>query len=343
MLAQARDKAREFRAKVDMGVDPSEERRQAKTALIASRSSNVTFDEAARRWHKLKSHEYRNDKHAAQVLTTLTTYASPTIGSLSVDTVSLAHIVKVLEPIWSTKTETATRLRGRIENVLSWATVSGLRSGENPARWKGNLDALMPKPGKISKVSHHSALAIDDVPGFMVALRNVQGTGARALEFAILTAARSGEVREAVWSEIDLPNAMWTVPAERMKASKEHRVPLSVEALSILKSVPRFLGSVYVFTAPRGGALSDMTLSAVLRRMQVAAVPHGFRSTFRDWASERTAFPSDVAEMALAHAIGNKVEAAYRRGDLLEKRRQMMEEWSLFCGVTGKHRHDVVG
>ena len=177
----------------------------------------------------------------------------------------------------------------------------------------------------------------------MVALRNVQGQGARALEFAILTAARSGEVRETVWSEIDLPNAMWIIPAERMKASKEHRVPLSVEALSILTSVPRFQGSNYVFTAPRGGALSDMTLSAVLRRMEIKAVPHGFRSTFRDWASERTAFPSDVAEMALAHAIGNKVEAAYRRGDLLEKRRLMMEEWARFCGNWAELLHPALG
>jgi len=335
-LAQARDKARELRAKVDAGLDPVEGRRAAKAALRASAAATITFDEAARRWHRSKRHEYRNEKHAAQVLTTLMTYASPVIGSLPISAVTLAHVVQVLEPIWTCKTETAARLRGRIENVLSWATVSGFRFGENPARWKGNLDAVLPKPGKVSRVSHHNALAIDAVGRFMIALRQVAGMGARALEFAILTAARSGEVRGAAWMEFDLTNAVWTVPASRMKAGREHKVPLSQEAIAILEGLPRFEGSDYAFSAPRGGALSDMTLSAVLRRMKVDAVPHGFRSTFRDWASERTAFPSDVAEMALAHAIGNKVEAAYRRGDLFEKRRLLMNQWAEFCGTSQK-------
>lgn len=218
--------------------------------------------------------------------------------------------------------------------MLSWATVSGFRSGDNPARWKGNLDAVLPKPGKVAKVEHHRALPIDAVPAFMVRLRHVDGMGARALEFAILTATRSGEVRGAVWSEIDLAAGIWTVPAARLKAGKEHKVPLSPEAIALLQKLPRFEGSDFVFCASRGGALSDMTLSAVLRRMEVDAVPHGFRSTFRDWASERTAYPSDVAEMALAHAIGNKVEAAYRRGDLFEKRRLMMHDWAHFCSTV---------
>ena len=330
-LAQARERAREIRGRVYAGIDPIEERRAAKAELAAAKVASVTFDECVRRWHNVKRHEYRSEKHAAQVLTTLTTYASAAIGSTPVALVSLTHVMTVLEPIWTTKTETATRLRGRIENVLSWATVSGLRSGDNPARWKGNLDALLPKPGKISKVSHHNALAIDDVRPFMTALQKEDGMGARALEFAILTAARSGEVRHAVWSEIDFSNAIWTVPAERMKARKEHRVPLSDEAIKLLGQMPRFQGSDFVFSAARGGALSDMTLSAVLRRMKVNAVPHGFRSTFRDWASERTSYPGNVAEMALAHAIGNKVEAAYRRGDLFDRRREMMADWASFC------------
>ncbi|MER9722611.1 MULTISPECIES: integrase arm-type DNA-binding domain-containing protein [unclassified Mesorhizobium] len=330
-LAQAREKAREMRAAVDRGNDPAEQRRVARRALLSAAASEITFDEAARRWHKSKRREYRNEKHAAQVLTTILTYASPALGGLPVGSISLAHIVQVLEPIWADKTETATRLRGRIENVLSWATVSGFRSGENPARWKGNLDAILPKPKKLKAVSHHPALPFDQIAAFLVALKRIEGVGAKALEFAILTAARSGEVREAKWDEFDLRSSVWTVPAHRMKTGREHSVPLSRQATHALGKVPRFLNSDLVFTAPRGGALSDMTLSAAMRRMGVSAVPHGFRSTFRDWVAERTAYPSDVAEMALAHSIRNKVEAAYRRGDLFDKRRQPMQDWADFC------------
>jgi integrase len=333
-LAQAREKAREMRAAVDRGSDPAEQRRAARSALLSAAASEITFDEAARRWHKSKRLEYRNKKHAAQVLTTLTTYASPVLGSLPVGLIKLAHIVQVMEPIWTQKTETATRLRGRIENVLSWATVSGFRSGENPARWKGNLDAILPKPKRLKAVSHHSALPFDRVAEFLVALKRIEGMGAKALEFAILTAARSGEVREAKWGEFDLQNSVWTVPAHRMKTGRGHSVPLSRQAIRVLNDVPRFLYSELVFTAPRGGSLSDMTLSAVMKRMGVAAVPHGFRSTFRDWVAECTSYPSDVAEMALAHTIRNKVEAAYRRGDLFEKRRQLMQDWADFCAAV---------
>ncbi|MFZ2988081.1 tyrosine-type recombinase/integrase, partial [Ideonella sp.] len=208
--------------------------------------------------------------------------------------------------------------------------VRGYRDGENPARWRGHLDKLLPAPGKIAKVESFAALPIDAVGGFMRQLRAADGMGARALEFVILTAARSGEVRAATWQEIDLQEGMWTVPAAKMKAGKEHRVALSAAAVSLLKSLPESGGSDLVFTSPRGGQLSDMTLSAVLRRMNVPAVPHGFRSTFRDWVSERTHYPREVAEMALAHAIGDKVEAAYRRGDLFAKRRLMMEDWAAF-------------
>ena len=245
--------------------------------------------------------------------------------------VTLEDVLSVLGPIWTSKTETADRLRGRIENVLAWATAARLRDGENPARWRGNLDALLPKPGKIATTAHHAALPFAEVPAFLARLASVDGAGARALEFLILTAARSGEVRLAVWSEFDLKAGLWVVPKERMKAGREHRVPLSPSALEILSKLPRVDGTDYVFVGPRGGPLSDMTISAVTRRMGVAAVPHGFRSAFRDWAAERTSYPTEVAEMALAHTISNKVEAAYRRGDLFDKRRDLMNDWASFA------------
>jgi integrase len=254
------------------------------------------------------------------------------IGRMLVRDIDLPHIEAVLRPIWETKTETATRVRGRIEKVLDWATVGKYREGLNPARWKGHLDSRLAPPRKLTKVEHHAALAAGRVGAFMAELRKQAGMGARALEFAILTAARSGEVRGAIWEEIDLEAAVWTVPAERMKAGKEHRVPLSTPAIRILKALPRIDGTELVFPAARGGKLSDMTLSAVLRRMNVPAVPHGFRSTFRDWCAEQTNYPRDVAEMALAHTIGDKVEAAYRRGDLFDKRTKLMKAWGDFCG-----------
>jgi len=217
-----------------------------------------------------------------------------------------------------------------MELVLDWATARGLRDGLNPARWRGHLDKLLPKPSKVNNREHHAALPVGDVAAFMMQLRAAEGMGARALEFVILTAARSGEVRGATWAEIDMEAKVWVVPGSRMKAGKEHRVPLSDVAVEMLKMQPRSAGTELLFPAPRGGQLSDMTLTAVLRRMNVPAVPHGFRSTFRDWAAERTNYPRDVAEMALAHAIGDKVEAAYRRGDLFQKRALMMADWATF-------------
>lgn len=292
----------------------------------------MTFEKAARIWHASKRHEFRSEKHAAQVLSTLEAYAFPTIGSMTVEDVELKNVVGVLQPLWLAKTETASRLRGRMESVLTWASVSGFRSSHNPARWKGNLDAVLPKPGRVMNVKHHSALPVEEVPTFFSALHLRQGMAARALEFLVLTAARSGEVRGARWSEADLEQKIWTIPASRMKAGKEHRVPLAPTVMSLLSELPRFQGSEFIFAAARGGMLSDMSLSAVMRRMDVAAVPHGFRSTFRDWAAEYTDYSGEVAEMALAHSISNKVEAAYRRGDLLEKRRHMMNDWASFCG-----------
>ncbi len=340
-LAHARDNAREVREKIKQGIDPIEEKQANKIRLITEQAALISFDEAARRCLANKSLEFRNKKHAAQWGKTLETYASPVIGSLPVSKIELTHIIKILEPIWLEKTETAKRVRGRIENVLDWAAVSGYRTGENPARWKGHLDNIFPKPSKVAKVVHHKALPREELGTFMQNLKRREGIAARALEFLILTATRSGEVRHAVWSEIDLSARLWVIPAERMKAGKEHRVPLSNEAIKLLKNLPTIEGEEHLFPAPRGGALSDTALSAVVKRMKVQAVPHGFRSTFRDWCAEETNFPHNVAEMTLAHTIGNKVEAAYRRGDLLAKRTLLMEQWAKFCN-TVKAQGDVV-
>ncbi len=329
-LGLAREKARDAKELIEKGTDPVEHRKALRAQLIASQASALTFEEAAYIVHKNKASGFRNAKHSTSWIISLKTYACPIIGKLPIEKVEISHIVKILEPIWKTKTETASRLRGRIESVLAWATVSGFRKGDNPARWKGHLDAVLQAPGKVTKVVHLKALAIDGMGEFMLDLRKREGIAARALEFGILTATRSGEVRGAVWDEIDINNRVWIIPAGRMKAQKEHRVPLSDSAIQILSNLPRFEDNNLVFPAPRGGVLSDMSLAAVIKRMKVDVVPHGFRSTFRDWCSERTNYPRDVAEMALAHAIGNAVEAAYRRGDLFEKRTRLMQEWANF-------------
>ncbi len=340
-LADARALARQARQKIREGIDPIEQRKAAKSLLMAAAAKVMSFQNAAEAYIADQGPAWKNEKHLAQWKSTLATYAYPKIGKISVADIELPHVLDVLKPIWTEKTETASRLRGRIEQVLDWATVSGHRSGLNPARWRGHLDKLLPKPTKakaernrrLNQDGHHPALPIDEAPAFMVKLRAADGLGARALEFAILTAARSGEVRGAIWDEIDLDAATWTIPANRMKASKEHRVPLPAAAVELLRALPRMGGTDLAFPAPRGGQLSDMTLSAVLRRMKLAAVPHGFRSTFRDWVSERTSYPNDMAEMALAHAIGSKIESAYRRGDMFDRRRKMMEDWAKFLAT----------
>jgi integrase len=255
--------------------------------------------------------------------------------------IGLPHVLSVLEPIWRTKTETANRLRGRIESILDWAIARGYRTDSNPARWKGLLDKLLPAPNKIAKKAHHRAIPYVDMPAVMAQLMTVDGMGASALIFAVLTACRSGEVRLAQWSEFDLQERLWTIPAERMKAGKEHRVPLSDAAMAILAKQKAIAFCEFVFPSPnrsksavlKGKPLSDMTLTAVLRRMGVDAVPHGFRSTFRDWCAEQTEYSNEVAEMALAHAVSNKVEAAYRRGDLFAKRRGLMQDWATYCST----------
>jgi integrase len=332
-LAQARDKARQARELIEQGHDPILERERAQSRLKAEQASAITFESAAHAFMDAKSPEWSNPKHAAQWGATLKTYAYPIIGQLHVADVKQTHVLQILEPIWASKTETATRLRGRIENVLDWARARGYRTDENPARWRGHLDKLLSAPEKTTKVVHHPAIPINEVSAFYTALHQRTGMSARALEFALLTAARSGEVRGATWAEFDLDAGLWAIPAERMKGRKEHRVPLSKPALQILNDLPRLEGCEFVFPAPRAGALSDMALTAVMRRMGLAYVPHGLRSTFRDWTAERTSYPRDIAEMALAHTVGNKVEAAYRRGDMLERRAAMMDAWAKFLAT----------
>jgi len=330
-LAMAHEKARGLRDQVKAGRDPVVEQRAARSALRAAAVTAVTFESAALTYITAHEKGWRNAKHADQWRNTLKKYAYPFLGKLMVSDIEMSHVLRVLEPIWHEKTETAVRVRGRIESILDWAKGRGYRSGDNPAAWEGNLQAQLPAPKAIAKVEHHTALPVADVPAFMTQLRAQDGQGARALEFAILTAARSGEVRGATWAEIDSEEKVWTIPGERMKAGKEHRVPLTPAALKLLHRPEGAKGGDLIFAATRGGALSDMTLTAVLRRMKVPAVPHGFRSSFRDWAAERTSHPSEVAEMALAHVVENKVEAAYRRGDLFNKRRALMNDWSKFC------------
>lgn len=330
-LAEAKEAARAARAKIAQGIDPIEDGQAARSRLIADLASAITFSQAAKQYIDTHEGGWRNAKHTQQWRNTIQTYANPIIGRMLVRDVGLPQVLAVLEPIWRTKTETATRLRGRIESVLDWAAARGYRSESNPARWKGLLDKLLPTPSKIAKTDHHRALPYADLPDFMKVLAKQPGMGARALEFTILTACRSGEVRGARWAEFDLDAGIWSIPAERMKAGKGHRVPLSGAALAIVKSQKEMAVCNYVFPSPRGLALSDMTLSAVLRRMKIPAVPHGFRSTFRDWCAEQTDYPREVAEMALAHTIGNKVEAAYRRGDLFDKRKQLMQDWAEYA------------
>jgi integrase len=331
-LAEARSRAAEARKLKAYGKDPLVEREAVRAALQADAAKAVTFKDAAERYIAAHRMGWRNAKHAAQWEATLATYAEPTMGALAVQAIDTGLVLKVLEPIWTDKPETASRLRGRIEAVLDWARVRGYRDGENPARWRGHLDKLLPARAKVKMVQHHTALSFEQLPDFIAALRNEEGMAARALEFAILTAARTGEVLGAQWGEIDLAEKIWIVPAERMKAHREHRVPLSKPALAILKALKKDASTDDDFVFASGSPdrpLSNMAMLMLLRRMgHEELTVHGFRSTFRDWCAERTAFPSEVAEMALAHTVSDKVEAAYRRGDLFAKRRALMEQWA---------------
>jgi integrase len=333
-LALARDKARLAREQVRRGVDPIAQaqaqrshHRQALRPAVA-----VTFEHCAQAY--ISAHRKTwSPKHAQQWDNTLAQHAYPLIGEMPVGEVGLAQVLAVVEPIWHTTTETASRLRARIELVLDWATASKHRSGENPARWKGHLDKLLPEPGKLAPVAHHEAVPVGEAAEFMARLRRAEGTAARALEFLLLTAGRSDEIRGATWAEIGKTD--WTVPAARMKARKEHRVALSDAAQQLLAGLPTYLptlgGDRLVFPAARGRALTDKALTKVMRDLgQAVAVPHGLRSTFRDWAGEETDYPSELAEMALAHKVGDKVEEAYRRGSGLKRRRALMQDWAGF-------------
>lgn len=347
-LAIARKLALENKGAAMLGRDPLQERRESR--------AGISFAEAVDSFLAARLAEFSNEKHRKQWRSTLDTYALPVLGPKRVADIAVQDVLRVLEPIWSTKTETASRLRGRIENVLSWATVAGYRTGDNPARWKGNLAELLPKAAKVATVENQPALKLADVSRWWAALALREGMAARALAFVVLTACRSGEARGATWAEIDLGGddrgAVWTIPASRMKAGREHRVPLSEAAVAVLRGLPRLEGSDFVFFAPRGGQFCDMALSAVMRRMQEAevgagrpgyldaasgrpAVPHGLRSTFRGWAAER-GFDRDMAEMQLAHFVGTEVERTYQRSDMLERRRSMMAEWAAFLdGAAG--------
>jgi integrase len=330
-LADARRKAREAREAIDKGGDPIKERRAAKARLLAESGRVVTFKDVAGDY--LAAHEKGWSVPTQRAwANTLNNYMLPKLGKLAVGDIETSHVLEVLRPLWAEIPETGKRTRNRIEQILDSAKAAGHIKDpwSNPARWRGHLNKILAPPRKVAPVEHYPALPIDDMPAFMVKLATVRGMGASALEFIILTACRSGEARGATWAEIDLQKKLWVIPAARMKAKKDHRVPLSPAAVAALMKLPRIAGCDLVFPNTRGELLSDMSVSAVCRRLGVKAVPHGFRSTFRDFAGERTNFPREVAEAALAHSVGNDVEAAYRRGDALEKRRKLMEAWANF-------------
>jgi integrase len=332
-LEEARDLAHERRKLRRQGIDPIEARRaqQAQRRLEAAKA--ITFRQCAGAYIQAHRAGWRDAKHVQQWQNTIASYAEPIIGALPVQAVDTALICKILEPLWTSNPETASRVRGRVERILDWAKVRGYRDGDNPARWRGHLDHLLPARNKVRKVVHHAALPYAEISTFITKLRTREGAASRALEFAILTAARSGEVLGARWNEFDLSNGVWTVPAERMKAAKEHRVPLPAQVLKLVKDIVQRNGE-FVFCNEPDRPLSEKALYKALRRTGVQdATPHGFRSCFRDWAAERANYPNHVVEMALAHTISDRVEAAYRRGDLFDKRRKLMRDWAEFCNA----------
>ncbi|MCD6438123.1 MAG: tyrosine-type recombinase/integrase, partial [Halomonas sp.] len=330
-LAEARRKAENYRKLAKEGTDPIHARE-----LETQQQSTPTFTNCAARYIQSHRRSWRNAKHARQWVSTLKTYARPVIGEMPVDEIDTHQILNILSPIWIAKTETAKRVQGRIENVLDFASAHKYRDEANPARWRGHLDKLLPKPSKVQKVTHHPAMPYEQVAAFMGAVQDYNSVSSKALQLLILTATRTSEVLNAEWHEIDLVNATWTIPAKRMKASREHRIPLSHQALALITTLPSVKGNSFVFPGMKPSRpLSNMSLLQFMRGLGYGPsgdkgnyVPHGFRSSFRDWTGEVTSYPRDVAEMALAHAIENKVEAAYRRGDLFEKRRAMMQEWA---------------
>ncbi len=337
-LAMAVDMARKVKDGIKDGVDPVAERR-AKQAIV-----EWTFRKCALAYIEGHEASWKNVKHGQQWRNTLETYVYPVFGDKHIKAVELADIINAIEPDWTTKNETMVRVRNRIEMVINWAVARGYRPrGLNPAAWRGNLDQALPKPSKVNQRTHHPAVAVDAANAFLLHLRAIEGTSLRCLEFVVLTACRSGEARLATWAEIDLTNAVWSIPAERMKSGRPHRVPLSPQVLVLLKALHRFAGTDLLFPGRDvKKPLSDMSLTAIMRRMKLDAVPHGFRSTFSDWCAERTAYPAEVREMALAHAIGSDTEAAYRRGDLFDKRRRLMADWAAFVETVPATGDNVV-
>lgn len=331
-LAVAREKALDAKRQVTSGVDPIEARRALAAAQAVEAARTMTFRQVAEAYVEAMRPGWKNEKHAAQWTTTLEVYAFPTLGSLPVGAVDTNLVVQVLEPIWNTKTETASRLRGRVEAILDYGKVRGYRAGENPARWRGHLDHILPHKADVAQVEHHPALPYAEMREFWPRLQAQDGLGARALELAILCASRTGEVLGARWDEIDMDAGVWVIPAGRMKAKAEHRVPLSAPALDLLRKVNAIRVGDLVFPGQRPGkSLSNMAMTMVLRRMKVEATAHGFRSTFRTWAAEETRFPDAVAEAALAHTLGDDVFLAYQRGDLFAKRAELMKAWGNYC------------
>jgi integrase len=341
-LSAARDKADALRIKVKSGVDPLTERhREAADALAAAqaaRIAGITFKAVAEDYITANEESWRNAKHRQQWTNTLATYVYPVIGELPVADIGTAHVLQILEPIWKAKAETASRVRGRMETILDAAKARGYRDGENPARWRGHIAQILPARARLTR-GHHKAMAYEKIPEFVAKLRGREATAALALEFTILTSARTGEVIGATWSEVDLDKAVWAIPAKRMKAGKEHRIPLSPRAVAILKEVQPLnkldRTDAPIFPSTKGGTLSGMAMSMLLRRMKLDVTVHGFRSGFRDWSAECTNYAHEVCEMALAHVIGNRAEAAYRRGDLFEKRRRLMTDWAVYCASNG--------
>jgi integrase len=338
-LSEAREMASECRKLTSAGIDPIEERGKGRALAALEAAKAITFQDAAEKYLEIHKIGWRSPKHAEQWSATLKTYAYPLIGFVSVQTIDVALVMRIIEPIWATKTETASRVRGRIENVLDWATAHGYRTGDNPARWRGHMDKMLPERTKVRKVQHYPALPYTEIGEFMAELKKQGGTASKALEFLILTVCRTNEAVKSVPGEFNLEDNVWTIPGDRMKAGRDHRIPLSAPAKAIVEEFET--ADTYIFPGrKRGKPLSNNALLALLKRMGRSDITvHGFRSTFRDWAAEQTNYAREVAEMALAHAIEDKTEAAYRRGDLFEKRQRLMDDWAKYCAkpkVSGK-------
>jgi integrase len=346
-LALAREKAQQTRDDIAAGIDPVAQRAAARQSIIEqqmeAKALDWTFKRCAEAYIKAKAPGWRNAKHGDQWRNTLAAYVYPSIGDILVRNVRIEHVINIVEPHWATKNETINRVRNRIELVLDWATVRKFRTGDNPARWKGHLDKVLANRSIVAPVTGHKALPASKLYEFMQRLRHVDGIAARCLEFVILTACRSGEARLAKWAEIDLKAKTWSIPGPRMKSGRPHSVPLSDEVVALLKALPRLEGTEFVFPGARvGKPLSDMALTTTMRRMEVDAVPHGFRASFSSWCASSTAYSMEVREMALAHAIGNDTVAAYQRSDLFDKRRNLMADWAKFLDTAPPVGRNVV-